>query len=90
MAVYVISYDLNQPGQNYAALHEAIKNVGTTWWHCLTSTWMVVSSKSALEVANALWPHMDGNDKLLVNPIATGSSWAGFEKNCEDWIKQHL
>jgi hypothetical protein len=90
VTVYVISYDLNSPGQNYDDLHEAIKNVGATWWHCLTSTWMVVSDKPAIDIANVLWKHMDANDHLLINPVAPGSAWAGFTDNCEDWIKRNL
>ncbi|WP_082549026.1 SinR family protein [Rhizobacter sp. Root404] len=89
MTVYVISYDLNRPGQNYPELFEAIKACGS-WWHCLTSTWMVSSSMSALDIATKLWAVMDANDKLLVNPVAKGSSWAGFTGDCESWIKNNL
>lgn len=89
MTVYLISYDLNRPGQNYPALFDAIKACGN-WWHCLTSTWMVSSGMSALEIANKVWAAMDANDKLLVNPVAPGSAWAGFSGDCESWIKSNL
>jgi hypothetical protein len=90
MSVYVISYDLNRPGQNYDDLFDAIKASGTDWWHCLTSTWLLVSNQSALQVANALWAHMDRNDKLLVNPITHGSAYAGFDGDCLAWIQRNL
>lgn len=90
MAVYVISYDLNRPGQNYNDLFEAIKNVGSDWWHCLTSTWLVVSNKSAYQIAQAIGAHMDANDKLLVNPVVNGSAWAGFGGDCESWLQRNL
>ena len=31
---YLISYDLNSPGKNYAQLYAAIQKLGS-WWHCL-------------------------------------------------------
>lgn len=89
MSNYVISYDLNKPGQDYKSLYEAIKACGN-WWHCLDSTWMVSSTMTAIDIANKLWPHMDRNDKLLVTPIASGAAWAGFTGDCESWIKKNL
>lgn len=89
MTVYVVSYDLNRPGQDYQDLHEAIKACGS-WWHCLDSTWMVSSQMAAIDIANRLWPTMDQNDKLLVTPVAPGSAWAGFSDECELWIKNNL
>lgn len=89
MTVYVISYDLKRPGQNYNELYEAIKGIGS-WWHCLDSTWLVISQSRAIDIANLLWPHMDGNDKLLVTPVAAGSAWAGFSGDCVNWLKSNL
>lgn len=89
MAAYVISYDLNSPGQRYTQLTEKIKSLGS-WWHCLDSTWMVSTDLTALEVANQVWSVMDPNDKLLVTPIAPGSAWAGFSGDCLTWIKNNL
>lgn len=34
--IYAINYNLKRPGQNYEALHEAIKNCGD-WWRLLGS-----------------------------------------------------
>ncbi len=89
MAVYVISYDLNRPGQDYIELHAEIKSCGS-WWHCLDSTWMVSTQMAAIDIANKLWSKMDRNDKLLVTPVTSGSAWAGFTGDCESWIKSNL
>lgn len=89
MNTYVISYDLNSPGQNYADLYEAIKNLGT-WWHCLDSTWLVKTSKSAVEARNALTPCLDGNDKILVATLSGEAAWTGFSDNCAKWLKDKL
>lgn len=89
MTVYVITYDLNQPGQDYKDLHESIKDCGV-WWHCLDSTWMISSKMTAIDIANKLWAKMDQNDRLLVTPVASGSASAGFTGDCESWIKSNL
>lgn len=89
MIIHVISYDLNRPDQDYKSLHEAIKECGN-WWHCLDSTWMVSSNMAAIDIANKLWPQMDQNDKLIVTPVASGTSWAGFTGDCDSWIKKNL
>jgi hypothetical protein len=67
MAVYVIGYDLHpKKGEIYDNLFSAIKKVGTTWWHCLDSTWMVVSNKTAAEIRDELRNHIYDDDQLLV------------------------
>jgi hypothetical protein len=48
--IYAINYDLKRPGQNYAGLHAAIKELGP-WWHYLDSTRLVETRLSA----NLLW-----------------------------------
>ena len=89
MSLYVISYDLNRPGQDYSKLHEKIKSCGT-WWHCIDSTWMVMSSMTGIDIANRLWPEMDSNDKPIVIPAAPGGAWAGFTGDCSSWLKTNL
>lgn len=90
MTVYAISYDLNRPGQAYDELYKAIKSVGSDWWHHLDSTWLVVTDKTALQVANALWAKMDQSDKLLVTPVGSSSAFAGFDAKGTDWLNRNL
>ncbi len=90
MKTYLVTYDLNAPGQNYNALYDAIKAQGT-WWHCLDSTWMVASNLSSSQIRDNLMPHIDSNDKLLVVEQAKfNSAWTGFDKQCSDWLKANL
>lgn len=90
MATYLIGYDLNRPGQNYPELIEAIKNIGTNWWHCLDSTWIVKHPGSAETIRDALKPHIDSNDELLVVLLSGEGAWAGFDEQCSLWIKNNL
>jgi hypothetical protein len=91
MAVYLIGYDLKKPGQDYKDLFDAIKAVGSDWWHCLDSTWMVVSNGSAVSIRDALRGHIDTSDKLLVVTLTTGAAWSGpFNADCVKWLQKYL
>lgn len=82
--IYAINYDLNRSGQNYDALHEAIKGCGD-WWHFLGSTWLVSTSLNAQAIWNRLQPHIDENDLCLVVGITRDfDGW--LPKGAWDWI----
>lgn len=83
MAVYLVTYDLNSPGQNYERLYEAIKQ----YQYCkgLESVWFISSNSSASAIRDYLRQHIDGNDKLFVSSLG---GWASWNVNCADWIKQ--
>ncbi|GAA0275281.1 hypothetical protein GCM10009000_108480 [Halobacterium noricense] len=89
MAVYSISYDLHNPGQNYEDLHETVKDFGG-WWHHLESTWLVDTSSSASDIAEELHPYLDSNDELLVTRLSgEWASW-GINESGNDWLQEHL
>lgn len=85
----LISYDLRQPGRDYAPLHEVIKALGV-WWHCLESIWIVDTALSPAQVRDRLTPHIDANDLLVV--VELTGSWAsyGLSKECNDWLSSHV
>ena len=89
MKAYLVTYDLNRPGQNYDDLFEAIKAIGT-WWHCLDSTWIVKSNLSAVQVRDSLSPQIDRNDSLLVVALSGEGAWMGFSEDCSSWLKNNL
>lgn len=83
--IYSVNYDLKSPGQDYKALHEAIKSCGV-WWHYLGSTWLVDTNLDASGVYEKISPYIDGNDWVLV--IAVTSDYEGWlPKKAWDWIK---
>ncbi len=89
---HMIGYDLDQPGQNYTSLHEAIKSLsGGRWWHNLDSTWFIQSTQAAGAIRDKLKQHIDQDDKLLVMEV-TGMDWAsaGLKPSGNDWLKNHV
>lgn len=86
--VYLITYDLNKPRQNYAGLYEAIKELGA-WWHYLDSTWIVDTSLNSSQIYDRIHPTMDSNDYLLI--IRVTRDYKGWLKQeAWDWLNSHL
>jgi len=89
MAAKLITYDLKKPGRNYDNLHDAIKKLGS-WWHCLESTWIVDTTKSASEIRDTLKSHIDTNDDLAVFSLSSGWATYGLSDECNNWLRNHL
>jgi hypothetical protein len=89
MAVYMVGYDLVKPGKDYKNLIDAIKTY-TNWWHCLDSTWLIKSDKTAEQIRDHLKQHIDQNDRLLVANMGGAGAWIGFDKSCSDWLTNNL
>lgn len=85
--VFLITYDLNQPGQKYNELYESIKKCGA-WAHYLDSTWLVDTSLTADGIYNQLKPTLDENDMILV--IGLTRDYSGWlPKEAWEWIREH-
>lgn len=86
MAVFLITYDLNNPGQDYNKLFQAIKTHGK-WSHRLDSTWIIETSSSLKTVADDLVNHIDKNDKLIV--IEVKDNYSGWMVQAFwDWMSK--
>jgi hypothetical protein len=91
MTVYVIGYDLHpSKGETYNDLLAAIPKVGTSSWHCLDSTWLVLTEKTATEIRNELRQHLKDDDQLLVVRYGKGAAWFGFTGKCHQWLVDNL
>src|SRR6202022_1443612 len=66
--VLLVTYDLRTPSHNYAPFYEALKMQGT-WWHYISSTWLIATTKQPTELYNSVVSHITTNDALLVVPI---------------------
>ena len=71
--VYLITYDLNKAGKDYAGLLPAIKSLSPEWRKPLLSTWLVDTSLSAQQIYDRLERYIDSDDRLLISRIHRGS-----------------
>ncbi len=76
---YIITYDLNKPGQDYTTLINEIKKYD--FIKVMESTWFVKSIKSADEISNSLKRFIDNNDRLFVSEITS---------NCQGWLDKRV
>lgn len=87
--VYLITYDLRVPGQNYSDLIKEIKAVGYSWAKPCESTWFIKTTLTAEAIKNKL-NAIDATDKVMV--IAVSSPWStnGLDKDVLDWMHTNI
>lgn len=66
-----IAYDLLPPGQNYEAVHKAIKSLGK-WHQFQYSFWYVSTQHAPAEAFAIVQSAMDARDKLAVINAESG------------------
>ena len=88
MPSHMVSYDLIKR-KDYPELIDALEQY--SYWHCLGSTWIVKSDKTAFQLATELLQHIDADDKLIVVTLAGQAAWTrSFPQNCQDWLQNTL
>jgi hypothetical protein len=83
--MYLVTYDLKKPGQDYKDLHEAIKGCGT-WWHYLESTWLLKTSLTATQIFERLQPYLDSNDRILIIRVTPNDKSGWLTQDAWNWI----
>lgn len=83
--VYLVSYDLNNPGKDYQRLISAIERYNNPC-RVLRSQWLIQSDKSATQIFNELIAFVDANDELFVCEIT--KNYAGrLTQEKIDWLQ---
>lgn len=81
-----ISYDLINPGQNYAKVIECVKELGV-WAKVHASFWYVNSNYTARQAADHIATSMDTNDKVyVVDATNNMAAWNHLPKDVADQI----
>lgn len=88
MKVYVVSYDLNTPGQNYDNLYKELKN-SSSWWHFLDSTWLIKTTETSSQLNNRIRKNLDDNDLLMI--IRVTKDYSGWlPKDAWKWMDENI
>lgn len=86
--VYIVSYDLNKPGQDYVDLINELKK-SESWWYYLDSTWLIYTHETANSLYNRIAPFLDTNDYVLVIDVAKDyQGW--LSQKAWDWIHKYI
>lgn len=83
MALYSISYDLNNPGQKYENIYSVIRSFGG-YNHIMESTWLVSTSLSASQVLDRFTSYLDNNDKMFISKVNTNEYQKSIQMNIKD------
>ena len=86
--VYLVSYDLRKPNQNYEGLFEELKR-SPAWWHYLDSTWLISTSESAAQIYHRLAIYINPPDNILIIQV-TKDYYGWLPKEAWAWIKQNV
>ncbi len=89
MYLYLVSYDLNKPIQEYKELYKELKK-GENWWHYLDSTWLVITDESIEVLYNRIKSRMDSNDHILIFEVTNQAYHGWLKKGAWKWIKRHI
>lgn len=88
MAVYLVTYDLHKPGNNYEEVLEQIKK--SSGWAMLSESSYAISTSETVEAAyKRIHAKMDENDTLYI--ISLRNPWTGRgPKKVNDWLQANL
>ena len=86
--VYLITYDLNKPGQDYKLLFDAIQKLGATR-HIMKSVWLLSTTHTTDTISIHLRKFIDVSDSLIVTQIHCTTSGGLLPQQYWDWLKYH-
>ncbi len=87
MAVYLVTYDLHKPGNNYTEILEQIKKYG--WAKLSESSYAISTTETATAAYKRIHAKVDANDTLYV--ISLRTPWNGRgPKAVNDWLDKNL
>ncbi len=87
--MYIVTYDVPRTAsaETRKAISDAVQASGN-WWHYLKWTWLVVSDKTANDIATQIIPHVrDANGRLLVMEVAVSNRQGLLPGKGWAWIK---
>lgn len=86
--LYLISYDLRSPNQDYAPLYDALRSMGPAL-NCLKSVWLLQSLRAIQDVRMVIMQHINNTDSLLIVDV-TGKTYEGWlVPQYWDWYRAH-
>lgn len=87
--VHIVTYDLRDPGADYAEIKEAISKFRRCK-RIQKSVWLVVTDKTVEEVRSFLRRSIDDNDRLFVGRLYCDLAWYKLLTDAEEWIIDEL
>lgn len=94
MAVFLVTWDLNQEKPNYSQARTTFINHLQRYPHIkdpgLDSVWFIQASTNADSLSADLRTKLDDNDKIIVAQLHAGTHQGWLQKAVWDWINPKL
>lgn len=87
--VFIVTFDLNNPGSNYDRLIELIK-AESAWAKLGKSSYLVKSELKATQLRDNYNKVLGKNDKLYVGKVLAPAAWVSMPDDVSKWIKDNL
>jgi hypothetical protein len=90
VAAFLVTYDLRAPGCQYPELLARLREFPSSYRE-LEANCLVAADGTADDVRDALMPHLQPGDGLLVTALSTEvASWTGLSPEARRWIHAHM
>ena len=86
MSLYIIAYDLNNPGKDYTKLFQSIESLGDAL-HIQKSVWLLKTDNNADSIVNFLRENMNDNDILFVSELNKNNYQGWMNRTYWEWLK---
>lgn len=87
MSVYLVTYDLKKPGQDYSDVLKTIKSY--SWARLSESSYAIKTTETADSIEQKIRQNTDSNDNVYV--IALHLPWAGYgPQDVNKWLNDNL
>lgn len=86
--IYLVTYDLKNPGKDYTSLHNTLKTA-SSWWHYLDSTWLIKTEQPVDYWSEKIRNVTDRNDNFLIVDITHQSRQGWLPKKAWHWIRMN-
>lgn len=88
MKVFIVTYELADPGKNYQRLLKEIKTY-PAWARLSQSSYLIATDATVAQVRNNLKTVLVSSDKLFVGTCPVPSAWHGLPDNVRKWILEN-
>lgn len=89
MPLYLVSYDLNKPSQEYGELYKELKR-SRNWWHYLDSTWPIDTPETIESLYERIRNKIGANDNLPIFDVTNKQYKGWLSEKAWSWIKNHI
>jgi hypothetical protein len=88
--ILAINYDLNNPGQNYPKIEDAIIVISTDYVRPLKSCWFVDTNMPLDFVSQYLHSQIDSNDRIIISEVDLNNTRGYLDLPLVKWFDSKM